>query len=91
MIHNLAAGKKTGVYHVEILERRRSRPSWELKRLAAHMAVSEAALRASVRRPLRSGRVYPEQFDEVFREGSATLLAIWTLVPIYLVALAAPA
>ncbi len=66
VIHNLAEGKKTGVYHVEVLERARAAPRWRFKRLAAHLAVTEAALRASVRRPLRSGRVYPEQFEEAY-------------------------
>lgn len=68
VIHNLADGKKAGVFHVEILERKTEDPVWRFTRLAAHMAVTEAALRASVRKPLRSGRVYPEQFNQAFAE-----------------------
>lgn len=68
VIYNLADGRKSGVYHVEVLERKVTDPAWRFTRLAAHMAVSEAALRASVRRPLGSGRVYPEHFNQAFAE-----------------------
>ena len=68
VIHNLAAGKESGVFHVEVLERKRTDPAWRFTRLAAHMAITAAALRASVRKPLRSGRVYPEHFNEAFAE-----------------------
>jgi hypothetical protein len=66
VIHNLAEGKVSGVFHVEVLERRKMDPPWRFKRLAPHLAITESALRASVRKPLRSGRVYPEQFDQAF-------------------------
>jgi len=68
VIHNLADGKNSGLYHVEVLERKIEDPVWRFTRLAAHMAVTEVALRASVRKPLRSGRVYPEHFNEAFAE-----------------------
>lgn|SRR5574341_181373 len=68
VIHNLADGNKSGVFHVEVLERKIKDPIWRFTRLAAHMAVTEAALRASVRKPLRSGRVYPEHFNQAFAE-----------------------
>jgi hypothetical protein len=66
VIHNLQEGRKTGVYHVEVLERATGDPAWRFTRLAAHLAVTEKALRASVRKPLTRGRVYPEQFDAAF-------------------------
>jgi hypothetical protein len=66
VIHDLADGRQSGVYHVEVLERRLGDPTWQFTRLAAHMAVTAAALRRSVQKPLRSGRVYPEHFDQAF-------------------------
>lgn len=77
IIHNLAEGKETGVFHVEILERNLEDPAWRFTRLAAHMAVTAEALRASVTSPRDSGRVYPEHFREAFarwraQEGEGT-------------------
>lgn len=68
VIHNMAEGKTSGVFHIEVLERRLADPAWKFTRLAPHMAVTAAALRASIRKPLRSGRVYPESFDQAFAE-----------------------
>jgi hypothetical protein len=71
VIHNLAEGKTSGLFHIEVLERQKTEPAWRFKRLAAHMAITQAALRASVRKPLGSGRVYPEQFDQAFARWQA--------------------
>jgi hypothetical protein len=68
VIHNLAEGKKSGVFHVEVLERKLEDPAWRFTRLVAHMAVTQQALRASVSKPLRSGHVYPEHFHHAFAE-----------------------
>ncbi len=68
VVHNLVDGRKKGVYHVEVLEREKGAPRWQFRRLAAHMALTRAALRASVVRPLKSGRVSPEQFEAAFAE-----------------------
>jgi hypothetical protein len=68
VIQDLAAGKESGVFHVELLERKKADPAWRFRRLAAHMAVTAAALRVSVGKPLRSGRVYPEHFEQAFAE-----------------------
>jgi hypothetical protein len=66
VIHNLADGKQSGVFHVEVLSRNLDDPIWKFTRLAAHMALTEDALRRSVQRPLQSGRVYPEHFNEAY-------------------------
>lgn len=65
-IHDRAAVPPGGVYHVEVLERRAGDPPWKLRHLAPHLAVTEAALRASVLKPLREGAVYPESFDAAY-------------------------
>jgi hypothetical protein len=68
VIHNLAEGVTSGVFHVEVLERKRTDPAWHFTHLAPHMAITAAALRASVLKPLKSGRVYPEQFEDAFAQ-----------------------
>ena len=65
-IHDRAAVPPGGVYHLEVLERRVGDPPWKLRHLAPHLAVTAAALRASILKPLRKGAVYPESFDTAY-------------------------
>jgi hypothetical protein len=65
-IHDRAAVPPGGIYHIEVLERRVGDPPWKLRHLAPHLAVTTAALRASVLKPLRKGSVYPESFDAAY-------------------------
>jgi len=65
-IHDRAAVPPGGVYHLEVLERRVGDPPWKLRHLAPHLAVTTAALRASILKPLRKGSVYPESFDAAY-------------------------
>lgn len=65
-IHDRAAVPPGGVYHVEVLQRRIGDPPWKLRHLAPHLAVTTAALRASILEPLRRGSVYPESFDAAY-------------------------
>ena len=71
MIHNLADGKKTGIYHIEVIQKATGAPSWQIERLVKHMAITEAALKRSVVKPLNSGAVYPEAFDDARAEWQA--------------------
>lgn len=64
-IHDPATAA-TGVYHVEVLGRAAGAKPWQVQPLAPHMAVTEAALRASVTRPLKRGSVYPETFEYAY-------------------------
>ena len=68
IIHNLATAPAEGIFHVEVLERRRSDPPWKFTRPAAHLAVTGTALRASILKPLRRGLVYPETYDAAFAQ-----------------------
>ncbi|WP_165873589.1 DUF5086 family protein [Parasulfuritortus cantonensis] len=63
VVHDPAGGHATGVYHIEVLERPRGAPAWQVDHVAGHMAITEAALARSVGKPLRRGAVYPETFD----------------------------
>lgn len=63
VIHNLASAQADGMFHIEVLERKAGDPAWKFKHLAKHMAVTEAALRASIVRPRKRGMVYPETYD----------------------------
>jgi len=65
-IHHRAAVPPGGVYHLEVLERRVGEPPWKVRHLAPHLAVTTAALRASILKPLRKGSVYPESFDAAY-------------------------
>ncbi|HTZ00437.1 MAG TPA: DUF5086 family protein, partial [Rhodocyclaceae bacterium] len=46
-------------------------PPWQFRHLAKHMAVTEAALRAGIVKPLKKGAVYPESFDAAYVEWKA--------------------
>jgi hypothetical protein len=63
VIHYRAAAHLDGIYHIEVLERAIGAPEWQVKHLAPHMAISAAALRASIVKPLKRGGVYPETFN----------------------------
>jgi hypothetical protein len=54
------------LYHVEVLQRKDGDPEWKFERLAAHMAVTEKALRWSIGSTLNKGDVYPESFDDAY-------------------------
>ncbi len=79
-IHDLAGAKTTGVYHVQVLERFHGQRRWQFRTLAGHLALTEAALRASIRGVASERAVYPETFDAAYRawqraqaEGRATV------------------
>ena len=46
IVHNLSSAAADGLYHVEVLERRQGQQPWQFQRLAAHLALTEQALRA---------------------------------------------
>jgi len=78
IIHNLGTAEKDGIYHIEIIERALGAEVWNIKHVANHLALTPAALRASIIKPLKKGTVYPESFDYAFNawkkqnaEGSA--------------------
>lgn len=65
-IHNLRSAPADGMFHVEVLERRTADPAWQIKHRAGHLAVTDAALRASIVKPLKRGAVYPETYDSAY-------------------------
>ena len=71
VIHNLEEAHSTGIYHVEVLARAPGSKPWEFRRLAAHMALTETALRNSIVAPLKKGAVYPEVFDDAYAKWRA--------------------
>jgi len=62
-IHELDAGRATGLYHVQVLEREVQSPPWKFRSLASHMALTESALRASIIEIAKERSVYPETFE----------------------------
>lgn len=66
VIHNLAEAKGTGVFHLEVIGHEKGRPSWDIRRICPHMAVTKDALKRSVVKPLNKGAVYPEAFDDAY-------------------------
>ncbi|MBH9397534.1 DUF5086 family protein [Pseudomonas aeruginosa] len=68
IVHNLSSAAADGLYHVEVLERRQGQQPWQFQRLAAHLALTEQALRASIVAPLKRGGVYPESYQFAYRE-----------------------
>ena len=65
-IHHLDEAKSSGVFHVEVLGRRRGDPVWKIRHIAPHLAVTTEALNRSVVEPLKRGSVYPETFDGAY-------------------------
>jgi hypothetical protein len=68
VIHNLASAEADGIYHVEVIERPVGAEAWNIKHVANHLAVTPAALRASIVNPLKKGAVYPESFEYAYAE-----------------------
>jgi hypothetical protein len=66
-IHDVEEAKRSGVFHIQVLSRRRADPAWKVQSVAAHMAITVAALERSVVSRLLTGSVYPERFDEAYR------------------------
>ena len=66
-IHNLNSARSEGLYHIEVLERNAGDPAWKFRPLAPHMAITEAALRASIVKPLKEGSVYPESYNDGYQ------------------------
>lgn len=64
VIHNLGEAAETGTFHIEVLGREKGSSAWSVLRLCPHMAVTLDALKKSVLRPLKTGTVYPEAFDD---------------------------
>jgi len=53
-----------GIIHIEVLARAPKGKPWMFKRLAAHMAITEQALQASVVKAGGYGGAYPEAYYE---------------------------
>lgn len=51
------------LYHVEVVSRLAKDPKYQIKRLCPHCAVTSDALVRSIDYPMKSGDVYPEQYD----------------------------
>lgn len=68
VIHNLKEAKETGIYHIEVLARGSSEPTWKVEHVVKHMAITQSALAANVLKPLDRGAVYPETFDTAFHD-----------------------
>ncbi len=66
IIHNLTEAQTTGIYHIEVIGRDKKAPVWQIKHLAAHIAINKTALLKSIIKPLKKGNVYPESFDSAF-------------------------
>jgi len=66
VIHNLEAAKTSGVFHIEVIARKKGAPKWSITRLCPHMAITGEALARSVTQPRSSGAVYPEGFDDAY-------------------------
>ncbi len=71
VIHNREEAIGTGIYHIEVIGRTKGAPAWKITRIKPHMAITETALRRSIFKPLNKGAVYPEAYDDAYRE--------WTL------------
>jgi hypothetical protein len=53
-------------FHIEVLQAAVGDPPWKFRRLTPHMAVSEAALRHSIRGPSSRKEPYPEAYQYAY-------------------------
>ncbi|CAN5430937.1 hypothetical protein BH09VER1_BH09VER1_30590 [soil metagenome] len=67
-IYSPLEAEKSGIAHVSVLARKRGNPAWEVQRVIPHLAITTEALRASVLKPMKNERVYPEAFEEGLRK-----------------------
>lgn len=68
IIHDLEASASSGIYHIEVIGRKKGAPAWKIIRLVRHMAITEQALAANLKAPLTKGGVYPESFNDAYGE-----------------------
>ena len=68
IVHDIENSVNSGIYHIEVIGRAHNAPAWQVERLVRHMAITEKALKASVKKPLIKGAVYPESFDSAYAE-----------------------
>lgn len=68
VIHNLPEARQSGIFHIEVIGRTQGRPAWDIVRICPHLAITAKALQASVLKPLPSGQVYPEAFDDALAQ-----------------------
>ncbi len=66
IIHGLTKSIGSGIFHIEVIAREKSAPKWDIERLVNHLAITEKALKSSIIKPLNSGSVYPEPFDNAY-------------------------
>jgi hypothetical protein len=72
-IHDLESGNKTGLFHVQVLERSAGSQPWQFRSLADHLALTESALRTSIVSKSSETSVYPETFNYAFKDWAAKL------------------
>lgn len=66
VIHNIEIRGGQKIYHIEVLSRKRSAPTWQVMHLSPHMAITEIALIKSVIKQKQSGAVYPETYNDAY-------------------------
>ncbi len=66
VIHNIKEAETSGVFHIEVIARKKGEPKWSVTRICPHMAITAEALARSVTQPRSSGAVYPEAFDNAY-------------------------
>ena len=54
-------------FHIEVLQAKSHDPVWRFDRLAAHMAISEGALRRSIVGPSTRRNPYPEAYEFAYK------------------------
>jgi hypothetical protein len=68
VIHNIDEAKKSGIVHMEVIDRKKGAPEWSIEHVCNHMAITVEALSKGVIRPLKTGKVYPESYDSAYSE-----------------------
>jgi hypothetical protein len=56
------------IYHIEVVCRKFKEPKWSVDKAQPHMAITLQALVASIKKPLKKGDVYPEQYSQMHSE-----------------------
>lgn len=66
VIHNLDSAKEDGIFHIEVLNRKKSDEPWQVQRLKYHMAITHEAFIKDLVQPTK-GKVHPDPYIGEYR------------------------
>lgn len=66
VINNLDSAKEEGIFHIEVLARKKGDEPWQVQRLKYHMAITHEAFIKDLVQPTK-GKVHPDSYVGEYR------------------------